>query len=320
MILSIIIINWKSRNLLKLCLHSIIKDEKGFSYEIIIIDNNSNDGSIEMVSKEFPNVRIYANKKNLGFSKAVNQGIRLSRGKNIFILNPDIIIKKNCIQVLLSKIKKNNAIGAIGPKIIKKNGVAEFPYIKFPSLMQIILFHTAIKRITLKSNLLRGKFLEINKNINDNPQEVELIPGGCLFLKKSVVKKVGYMDTRFFLWFEDTDYCLRMKKNKYKLFYEPNAVVIHAGGGSTKKLSTYEYLNIFYTSMFKYFYKHNGYTYATLSLSIMILNMLSTSLLIFLLPVLNRKQNYTYWIKCRLKLALSWINVILGRDYGTTVS
>lgn len=320
---SVVMVNWNARDLLRSCLRSVQKNiPKSLKYELIVVDNNSSDRSVEMVKKDFPKVILIANKKNLGFAKSVNQGFEVCKGENIMLLNPDVVVKNNCIKLMINKLESDKRIGAVGAKLISGDGKKLCPYVKFPTLTQILLFHTFINRLALNSNFLKEKYLlSMSDSGRLDNERVELIPGGCLMIKREILSTVGKMDTRFFLWFEDTDYCLRIKNKGWKLAYENDAEVIHVGFGSTKRLPTFTYMNIFYVSMYKYFQKHNGRVYASLSLLVIITDMIISSFIFFLLMFLKLHKSGTLIkeIRLRLKLAESWTAFLLGNQNEETI-
>lgn len=231
--LSIIIVNWNVRVLLTKCLNSIFSCPKGREFEVIIIDNASEDGSIEMITQQFPQVRLILNKSNKGFAKANNQGLREMRGEFALLLNPDTIVGEEAIDKMVEFMKENDDVGILGPKIINPDGSLQASAFSYPTLIDDII-------LGFRSNLFfTGKFISHYHSrlyhLPDHPFRVDWVSGACLMIRKKTIEDIGLLDERLFLFAEDLDWCLRAKNGGWKVIYFPRACIVHYGGQSTKK-------------------------------------------------------------------------------------
>ncbi|MDD5772642.1 MAG: glycosyltransferase family 2 protein [bacterium] len=281
--LTISIVNWNTKELLKNCLESIFQNYSGNDYEVIVVDNNSNDGSIEMLEKCFPRVKKIKNEYNAGFGKANNQAMAVCEGEYILILNPDIVIKKGSLEKMLDFLEKNESAGAAGAKLLNPDGTVQMKgfYRKFPSLMQILLFKSVLYKIFRHFEGISSRYFEY-QDIN-NLHEVDQIPGACILVKREVYKKIGGFDEEYFIWYEDVDWCYRMKKAGWKLYYLPEAEITHYGGQSFLNIDTGEKIVLFYTSLLKYFKKNLPQKDYFLARSIIISNFMIVNILQILL-------------------------------------
>jgi len=286
--LTISVVNYNAGNLLKQCIDSIIKNTKRISYEIIVVDNASKDGSIEIIREKFPQVTLIINKENRGFAAANNQAIKVAKGEYIVLLNPDIIVCPEALDKMVEFMKTHKDVGAAGAKLLNPYGSIQDRgyYRKLPSIMQILLFYTFLVKFTKLSSYLRRKFLEIAEY--NQSQQVEQVPGSCLMVRKRVVQEIGFMDENFHIWFEDVDWCYRIKK-KWKLYYYPNAEMIHYGGHSFRSLDERTKRAQFRESMLKYFAKHYKNKLIAIRL-ILYLNAIVSKVLLFLKDLIERKR------------------------------
>jgi len=226
--ISIIILSWNTKDLLKKCLKSI-----PFYAEIIIVDNGSTDGTIHFLnSLKWPNLKIIKNKKNLGFAKGNNQGLEVAKGDFVMILNSDTIVQKGTLEKLV-EFTKDTPLYAVSPLLVNPNGtIQEEYYMRFPNLWQIFGYHYPLLRILFMR--LPLKWLAVSR-MKKKPFEVEQLPGAALMAPKEVWQKVGLLDEDYQFLYEDVDWCWRAKKMRVKLMVVPEAKVTHLGGGSWKK-------------------------------------------------------------------------------------
>jgi len=252
--LSIIIVNYNVKHFLQQCLQSVQKAKKNISIEIIVIDNNSVDNSVEMLKENFPKIKLITNKKNQGFSKANNQGIKQSKGEYILLLNPDTVVEENIFKKTLNFLEENPQVGALGVKMF--NGKGEFLPESKRSLPTPI---SAFYKIFGLSNLFPKskkfgeyhlKYLDKNKN-----HEVDVLSGAFFMTRKSILEEINFLDERFFMYGEDIDLSYRIQKKGYKNIYFSETSIIHYKGESTKKTSI-NYIITFYKAMILFVKKH----------------------------------------------------------------
>jgi GT2 family glycosyltransferase len=280
--LSVIIVNYNVRYFLEQCLYSVIQACKGIAAEVIVVDNNSVDGSLAMMREKFPDIRLLAMDNNLGFSKANNEAIRISRGEYILLLNPDTLVEKDTFALSLQFMDDHPEAGGLGVKMIDGKG-RFLPESKrglpTPSVAFYKIF--GLSALFPKSTLF-GRY-HVGYLNQDNVHEVEVLSGACMLIRRSVLDEIGLLDESFFMYGEDIDLSYRIVKAGYKNYYFPMTRIIHYKGESTKK-SSVNYVFTFYKAMVIFAKKHFSSQNAT-ALSLLI------HLAIFLralLAVLNR--------------------------------
>jgi hypothetical protein len=266
---SIIIVNYNTRELTLNCLSSIKKQTKNIEYEIIVVDNNSKDGSQEAISKRYPDVVLIKNNINNGFGKANNQGIKIAKGKYIFLLNSDTILLNNAIKIFYDWMEKNNEknqIGAIGTILLNEKLKSNLSYGKFPKASDLL-----IKEFSFINKIFKKNYFEKVDNIQKGRTsfEVDYITGADLFVPKKVLDDVGVFDENFFMYYEETDLQFRMKQNNYlrKIINGPKIIHLESKSINIKleKLKLLERSKILYLkkheknrlklSLFKILYK-----------------------------------------------------------------
>lgn len=252
--LSIIIVNYNVKYFLEQALLSIQRAAIGLNYEVWVVDNNSVDGSQEMVKEKFPFVKLIANNGNEGFSKANNQAIVKSSGDFILLLNPDTVLSEDTLIKCLDKMQENHEIGAIGVKMIDGGG-NYLPESKrgFPSPFVAFCKTSGLYRIFPTSALFNKYYLG-NLDPNKN-HEIEILSGAFMFIRKEALDKAGLLDESFFMYGEDIDLSYRITKAGYKNYYLSDTTIIHYKGESTKKGSL-NYVKTFYQAMIIFAKKH----------------------------------------------------------------
>ena len=230
--LSISIVNWNTKDILRNCLKSIYESTHKISYEVFVIDNSSSDGSPEMVENEFPRVRLIENKENLGFAKANNQVIRLSNGRYILLLNSDTIVLDGALDKMVEFMNGHPDAGAAGCKLLDSDGSLQKSINKFPSLFHQCWGKSLLPTIFPK---IKVSYVIDEPHFYSRIQEVDWVTGAFLILSRHAVNQIGFLDERFFMYGEDTDLCWRIKKGGWKVYFYPETKVVHLGGVSVKK-------------------------------------------------------------------------------------
>ncbi len=264
--LSIIVVNYNVKHFLEQCLQSVYVSAKHISSEVIVVDNNSVDGSVEMIKNNFPNTIIINNKKNVGFSKANNQAIKIAKGSIVLMLNPDTVIQEKTLKYVLNFINITNNVGAVGIKMVdgKGNFLPESKRsLPKPSTAFYKIF--GLSRVFPNSKKF-GKY-HLNFLDKDKIHEIDVISGAFLMTKKSVLEEVGFLDERFFMYGEDIDLSYRIQKKGYINYYLPDHSIIHYKGESTKKTSV-NYIFTFYNAMILFVKKHYDKKDASILISI----------------------------------------------------
>ena len=258
--ISVIIVNYNSRLLLEKCLHSVENAAKDILHEIIVVDNQSSDGSCDYLSYLFPHIKIIFNDKNLGFAKACNQGLKIAAGSNVLFLNPDTLLKENSISDCLSFLEKNSDAGAVGVRMLdnagnflkeSKRGMPT-PAASFYKLFGL---SSLFPRSAIFAKYYMGHLAEEENN------SVEVLSGAFMMIKKEVLEKTGGFDESFFMYGEDIDLSIRISNAGYKNYYLGTTSIIHKKGGSTHY--DYNHLQHFYGAMVLFVKKY--YTGSRLS-------------------------------------------------------
>ncbi|WP_372947829.1 glycosyltransferase [Mariniphaga sp.] len=252
--LSVIIVNYNVKHFLEQCLHSVLKATKTVSSEIFVVDNNSVDGSNQLVKEKFPQVHLIENKGNVGFSKANNQAIRLAKGKYILLLNPDTVVEEDTFTKIIQFMDEHPDAGGLGVKMIdgKGNFLPESkrglptPWVAFCKMFGLSKLFPKSKKF--------GKYHLSYLNENETHQ-VEVLAGAFMLLRKETLEKVGLLDETFFMYGEDIDLSYRITQGGYKNYYFPETTIIHYKGESTKKGSL-NYVKVFYKAMIIFAQKH----------------------------------------------------------------
>jgi len=254
--ISIIIVSWKVKDLLRKCLESINAARGDLKLEIFVVDNASNDGTAEMMKQDFTAVKLIASDKNLGFAKANNLALKQATGDYVLLLNPDTEIKSDTLAKSIAFMKSHLKCGALGPKMLYPDGSLQPSIRRFPKLWPIALMLLKLPKIFphLKSidNYLAADFDYLREQI------VDQIMGAYIFMPRQAIEKVGYLDERFFIWFEEVDYCRRLKSAGYEVWYSPDVSIVHVGGKSFAQQATIAKQRLFFMSALKYFLKYAG--------------------------------------------------------------
>lgn len=294
--LTISIVNYNTKDLLENCLNSVYQKTKKIKFEVIVVDNGSNDGSIEMIRRKFPQVKLIENNENVGFSKATNRGIEMSIGRYILLLNSDIILLDNLNEVLIYA-DNNPQIGAIGCKLLYSDGSIQPSASQFISLADEILRTFRVgqygKRPGLRNFIINHFSKLLGESVNRylltcegkyDICQVDWVSGACLLVRRRVINEIGLLDENFFAYYEDIDWCRRMGKAGWKIVYYPAVKIIHLTGESTQQSernNIYHSL-IHYRSKFYYHKKYKG------KLAIIILKNIIIAkglLMVFLFPI-----------------------------------
>jgi GT2 family glycosyltransferase len=252
--LSVIIVNYNVKHFLQQCLNSVLEAAKKIDTEIWVVDNNSVDGSVQMLKTNFPQIKLIANKTNLGFSKANNQAIKKAKGKYILLLNPDTIVEENTFVKIVDFMEKHPKAGGLGVRMIDGNGKF-LPESKrgIPTPKVALFKMLGLCRLFPKSKLFARYYLgHLDKN---KTNEVEILSGAFMLIRKSVLDEIGLLDETFFMYGEDIDLSYRILKAGYKNYYFADTTIIHYKGESTKKGSL-NYVFVFYNAMIIFAKKH----------------------------------------------------------------
>ncbi len=252
--LSVIIVNYNVRAYLEQCLRTVFTALDGIEGDVFVVDNQSNDGSVEMVREKFPQVRLIANADNVGFSRANNQAIRASDAEYVVLLNPDTVVGEDIFRKVLDFLDAHPKAGGLGVKMI--DGTGHFlPESKRGLPTPAVAFYKIIglTRMFPHSRIF-GRY-HLGHMEENEAARIEILSGACMFLRKETLNKVGLLDESFFMYGEDIDLSYRITLGGYENWYFPDARIIHYKGESTKK-SSVNYVFVFYNAMAIFAQKH----------------------------------------------------------------
>ncbi len=222
--ISIVIVNYKSKGLTLNCIKSIEESDFGdLLYEIIVVDNHSNDNIAEILAWQYPKVLCIQSNRNLGMGAGNNLGLRRARGRYVVIMNPDTIAFKDTFTKLFAFMEENPTVGIVGPKQFNPDKTVQDSSYRWHSLLTPVFRRTFLGGLG-EWELKRYLMVDYDKK---NPRDVDWLLGSCLFIRAKALKDVGMFDERFFLYFEDTDLCRRFWKKHWRVHYYPDASIIH---------------------------------------------------------------------------------------------
>jgi GT2 family glycosyltransferase len=241
--LSIIIVNWNTRDLLTRCLQSVYDTMSNLDFEVIVVDNASNDGSQAMVRQRFPQVRLIENDQNVGFASANNQALTVSQGHYSLLLNSDTIVLPHALEKMAQFADAHSEAGIIGCRLLNSDGSLQKSWASFPTFWSEVL----------------GRNFRVRRQVEGEPlaYEVDWVGGACLLVQLAAINEVGLLDESFFMYSEETDWCFRMRRQGWKVYYLPGVEVIHLGGGSASRANATQLVRL-YDSKIRFFRKHYG--------------------------------------------------------------
>lgn len=253
--ISIIIVNWNTKYFLSQSIESIKTHTKKVSYQIIVVDNFSSDGSPEMMEKEFPEVTLIKNRKNEGFGRANNQGLAKARGKYILFLNSDVAVKENCLDRMLDFMEKNPEVGASSCTLTFPDGSLQPSCRRFPSFKVFFSMMIGLRYFFPNLKIFK-EYLMLDWDHSD-VRDVDQIMGSFMFVRRDVLDRVGSFDERYWMYFEEVDLCLRIKRSGWKIVHYPYARAVHFLSKSSEQWGKMKRREEFERSLLKYF-KKNG--------------------------------------------------------------
>ena len=253
--LSVIIVNWNSKEHLVRCLQSLREQECSLIYEVIVVDNGSTDGSDRILEEESEWVRTYLSKDNLGFATASNAGIRRSCGEYVCLVNPDVVLSPNTLQKLYRYMADHPAVGIAGPRVLSPDGTLQVTCRVFPSLRTTLCRALALDRLFPRSRFLSSSFMDYSDH--DREEAVDVLTGCFWIVRREAIDAVGLLDEKFFLYSEDVDWCKRFCEAGWLVSFYPDVEVEHVGGGSSTKQPLRSFMEM-QKAQALYWRKHHG--------------------------------------------------------------
>jgi len=251
--LSICIVSYNVREYLEKCLVSVYQTLGDLNAEVLLVDNASKDGSLEMVKERFPQVRTFPQEKNLGFAAANNVALEASEGQYLILLNPDTECRENSLSELIAYLEQHPDCGIVGPKLLNEDGSIQNGLRQFPSPLTVFARHTLLKRLPFFTHRI-DQFHMRHFNLK-NSADVDQVSGAAMMFSRVTMEKIGMLDESFFIFFEEVDYCRRARNLGLKVHYHTACEIVHFGGKSRDQINSKARI-IYMESQLKYLRKH----------------------------------------------------------------
>jgi len=253
---SIVIVNWNTRDILQNCLQSVYKHAGDVNFDVIVIDNASIDGSAEMVKKNFPTVTLIENSQNRGFASANNQGISIAKGHYVLLLNSDTLLLDQAIAKVVSFANDNPDAAVAGCRVLNPNRTLQPTCFMFPSLLNMLLSSSYLYKLFPKSKFFGREMM--TWWLRNDAREVDVVTGCFMLIGRKAIEQVGLMDEEFFMYGEETDWCYRFKQAGWKILFTPCAEIIHLHGASTNQIKPLMVMQL-RGSILLFLKKHRGH-------------------------------------------------------------
>ena len=279
--LSVCIVTYQARDLLHDCLASLYANTR-LDFEVIVVDNGSQDGIADLLQSEFPQVTLIENRKNEGYTKPMNQALRAGKGRYLLQLNPDTLVLPEALDHLVAFADQHPQVGIAGPKVLNSDHTLQKPCRRGESRpWAVFTYFSGLSRLFPRSPLF-GKYL-MSYLPEDQTHRVDGVSGSCMLMRRELVEQIGYLDERFFAYQEDADFCFRARQAGWQIYYVPDAQIIHYGSLGGSRVQPYRSIFEWHKSYFlhyrknlaqDYFFLFNGLYYlamlAKLSLTLLV--------------------------------------------------
>ena len=253
--LGVCIVTRFSKDVILDCLNSLFDQTPDLDLDVVVVDNASRDGTVESIRLKFPTVKLILNKENFGFSRAVNQGLKVLDSRYYVLLNPDSIVLPRALHSLVQFMEENPAVGICGPKVLNRDGSIQFQSRRGEARpWEVFSYFAGLARLFPKDRRFTGYLL--NHIDNHEVNDVKAISGSCMLIRGEVVGQIGYLDEQYFAYQEDTDYCLQARKAGWRVYYVPTAQVIHFGGRGGSGVNPYFGIYQWHRSYYLYYRKN----------------------------------------------------------------
>lgn len=254
-VLSIIIVNWNTRDLLRQAIQAVIETfSEPDKLEIIVVDNASTDGTPAMIQEAYPDVRLIALPENIGFAGGNNRGLAVAEASSLLLLNSDTQVRPGALEALIHYLDAHPEVGMVGPKLLNEDGTAQSSKRRFPTLPLLFLESTWLQPLTPKSWLRRFYMEDVPTS---DAHDVGWVTGAAMMVRREVVEQVGGLDDGFFMYSEELDWCRRIQDAGWRIAYTPEAQIVHYGGKSSDQVVPARHI-YFQASKVRYTKKHHG--------------------------------------------------------------
>jgi GT2 family glycosyltransferase len=252
---SIVIVTWNCRTYAAECLASLDKQRISFPMEVIVVDNASSDGTPERIASQFPHVQLIRSERNLGFAKANNIGIAATRGKYLFLINPDVNVAPGCLQKMCDYMEQGPSVGLLGPKMLGPDGAVARSTMRFPTLWNSLCRALALDVLFKRSRIFGGFLMRDFQH--DEVRAVDVLNGWFWMARRNAVDEVGLLDEQLFMYGDDLDWCRRFHQAHWRVVFYAPAEAVHYGGGTTANSPIPFYIALQRANL-QYWAKHHG--------------------------------------------------------------
>jgi GT2 family glycosyltransferase len=252
--LAVIIVTWNARDYIDGCLSSLRSISSWVKASVLVIDNKSTDGTPEIIQEKYPEVALITNPANQGFAAANNIGIRRSTSRYLLLLNPDTVVRPGALEGLVGFMDSHQECWAAGPALFNGDGSPQRTGVRFPSIWNMIVESLFLDRVFPRSRIF-GRHRELYED-PATARPVDFVQGSCMIVRREVIDTIGGLDEDFFMYFEETDWCYRMKQAGGNVYYTPDGEVIHFGGGTVAHYDERRLLH-YHRSLLLFYRKHS---------------------------------------------------------------
>ena len=231
---SIIIVNWNTRQITSDCLDSIYSQDSSLEYEVIVIDNASSDNSVFSIKQNFSEIILIENEVNLGFAAANNQGMRIAKGRYVLLLNSDTVVLDHAIEKTVAFANQHPEAGVVGCRVLNQDMSLQPSCFMYPSVLNMFLASTYLYKIFPGSKFFGREMMSWWEMLD--VREVDVVRGCFMLVSRKAIHEVGVLDESYFMYCEETDWCYRMNDFGWKSLFTPDAEIIHLGGASSKQI------------------------------------------------------------------------------------
>jgi GT2 family glycosyltransferase len=261
--ISVCIVTYQARDYLKDCLKSLEENTHDHKYEMIVVDNGSHDGTRELIRSSFPEARLIENSVNAGFTQPMNQALKLSNGRYVLQLNPDTVILPGALDKLVAFMSSQSEVGICGPKVLNRDGSLQKSCRRGESRPLAVLSYFLGLSNIFPDKKVFGEYQMSYMDENDT-HPVAGVAGSCMMIRREVIDRIGFLDERFYAYQEDADYCFRARQAGWKVYYYPEAQIIHYGGKGGSRVHPYRSIFEWHRSYWLYYKKNLSQDYFVL--------------------------------------------------------
>jgi GT2 family glycosyltransferase len=287
--ISICIVTYKARDFLQECLRSIEDTTRRLKFEVIVVDNGSQDGTIEFLKNEHPTVSIVQNEVNAGFTRPMNQALHISNGRFLLQLNPDTVVLQDALDKLVGFMDAHSDVGICGPKVLNRDHTLQKSCRRGESRPWAVLSHFLGLANLFPEKKRFGEY-QLTYMDEDETHQVAGVAGSCMLIRRNVIDRIGYLDERFFAYQEDADLCFRAREAGWKIYYYPESQVIHYGGQGGSRVHPYRSIYEWHRSYWIYYRKNLAKDYFFLFNWVYYIIMLIKLVMTLLFSVIRREK------------------------------